>query len=77
MTEPYDDVSKIHKRYSLTLLTPSSKYHSLIFSGIIAAITGYLILTTYLERQSTHISPADPNGSSINNTENRRKANSK
>ncbi|MFM7861246.1 MAG: DUF2070 family protein [Candidatus Nitrosotenuis sp.] len=51
MTEPYDDVSKIHKRYSLTLLTPSSKYHSLIFSGIVAAITGYLILTTYLERQ--------------------------
>ncbi len=52
MTESYDDVSKIHKRYSLTLLTPSSKYHSLIFSAIIAAITGYFILTAYLERQN-------------------------
>ena len=50
MTESYDDVSKIHKRYSLTLLTPSSKYHSLIFSAIISAITGYFILTSYFDR---------------------------
>ena len=47
MTESYDDVSRIHKRYSLTLLTPSSKYHSLIFSAIVAAITGYIILSSY------------------------------
>lgn len=51
MTESYDDVSRIHKRYSLTLLTPSSKYHSLIFSAIIAVITGYFVLTSYLEKQ--------------------------
>ncbi|MFM8659627.1 MAG: DUF2070 family protein [Candidatus Nitrosotenuis sp.] len=51
MTESYDDVSKIHKRYSLTLLTPSSKYHSLIFSAIISVITGYFILTSYFDRQ--------------------------
>lgn len=51
MTESYDDVSKIHKRYSLTLLTPSSKYHSLIFSAIVGVITGYFILSVYLDRQ--------------------------
>ncbi|MEM2160033.1 MAG: DUF2070 family protein [Candidatus Nitrosotenuis sp.] len=51
MTESYDDVSRIHKRYSLTLLTPSSKYHSLIFSAIIATITGYFVLTSYLGKQ--------------------------
>ena len=50
MTESYDDVSKIHKRYSLTLLTPSSKYHSLIFSAIISVITGYFILSSYFDR---------------------------
>jgi putative membrane protein len=50
MTESYNDVSKIHKRYSLTLLTPSSKYHSLIFSAIISSITGYFILTSYFDR---------------------------
>jgi putative membrane protein len=51
MTESYDDVSKIHKRYSLTLLTPSSKYHSLIFSVIISVINAYFILDAYLHRQ--------------------------
>jgi putative membrane protein len=51
MTESYNDVSKIHKRYSLTLLTPSSKYHSLIFSAIVSVITGYFILSSYLDRQ--------------------------
>lgn len=52
MTESYDDVSKIHKRYSLTLLTPSSKYHSLLFSAVVAAITGFIILTAYYENQA-------------------------
>lgn len=52
MTESYDDVSKIHKRYSLTLLTPSSKYHSLLFSAVVAAITGFIILTAYYGNQA-------------------------
>lgn len=51
MTESYDDVSKIHKRYSLTLLTPSSKYHSLLFSAIVASITGFFILSYYHNTQ--------------------------
>ncbi|MBI5698336.1 MAG: hypothetical protein HZC29_07655, partial [Thaumarchaeota archaeon] len=51
MTESYDDVSKIHKRYSLTLLTPSSKYHSLLFSAIVVSITGFFILSYYHNTQ--------------------------
>ncbi|MGI0004251.1 MAG: DUF2070 family protein, partial [Candidatus Nitrosotenuis sp.] len=50
MTESHDDVSKIHKRYSLTLLTPSSSYHSLIFSVIAASILCVITLFLYLER---------------------------
>ncbi|MGQ0606338.1 MAG: DUF2070 family protein [Candidatus Nitrosotenuis sp.] len=56
MTESYDDVSKIHKRYSLTLLTPSSKYHSLLFSAVVAAITGFIILASYYGKQDEIIS---------------------
>ena len=48
MTESHDDVSKIHKRYSLTLLTPSSRYHSLVFSIIATSIFCIIILFTYL-----------------------------
>jgi putative membrane protein len=51
MTESHDDVSKIHKRYSLTLLTPSSRYHSLIFSTIAASILCIITLFSYLGRQ--------------------------
>ena len=38
MSEYHDDVSKIHRRYSLTLINPSSFYLSLIFSIIFAAL---------------------------------------
>ncbi len=50
MTESHDDVSKIHKRYSLTLLTPSSRYHSLIFSVIAASTMCVSVLFLYLAR---------------------------
>ncbi len=50
MTESHDDVSKIHKRYSLTLLTPSSRYHSLLFSAIAATILCVVTLYSYLGR---------------------------
>ena len=49
MTEPYSDVSKIHKRYSLTLLNPSSFYHSLIISIIVASVLVTLTVSVYLE----------------------------
>ncbi len=48
MTESYDDVSKIHKRYSLTLINPSSRYHSLIISVIAAVITSTIIVLWYV-----------------------------
>jgi len=37
-TTPIDDVTKIHRRYSLTLINPSSFYHSLIISIIIVTL---------------------------------------
>lgn len=51
MTESHDDVSKIHKRYSLTLLTPSSRYHSLIFSLVAASITCVVALFAYAGKE--------------------------
>jgi putative membrane protein len=51
MTESYSDVSKIHKRYSLTLLNPSSFYHSLIISIIIASVLVTLTVSVYLESE--------------------------
>jgi len=51
MTESYSDVSKIHKRYSLTLLNPSSFYHSLIISIIVASVLVTLTVTVYLESE--------------------------
>lgn len=51
MTESHDDVSKIHKRYSLTLLTPSSRYHSLIFSLVAASITCAVALFAYAGKE--------------------------
>ncbi len=51
MTESYNDVSKIHKRYSLTLLNPSSFYTSLIFSIIITSVLVTLTVTFYLESE--------------------------
>ncbi len=50
MTESYDDVSKIHKRYSLTLVNPSSYYHSLIFSNVSAAIISAIVVFVFLTR---------------------------
>lgn len=38
MTTPVDDVTKIHSRYSLTLINPSSFYHSLIISIFIVLL---------------------------------------
>lgn len=38
MTESSDDVSQIHKRYYLTLFSPTSYFHSLIVSVIIVGI---------------------------------------
>lgn len=43
MTPSSDYVSRIHKRYSLTLINPSSFYHSLIASVIIVLL---LVITT-------------------------------
>ena len=51
MTESYSDVSKIHKRYSLTLLNPSSFYHSLIISIIVASVLVTLTVSVYLESE--------------------------
>jgi len=44
-----DDVSKIQKRYSLTLLNPSSHYISLILSVVVAGIMAAFVSLTYLE----------------------------
>jgi putative membrane protein len=44
-----DDVSKIQKRYSLTLLNPSSHYISLVISIVIAGIMAVFTTVTYLE----------------------------
>jgi putative membrane protein len=49
MTESYSDVSKIHKRYSLTLLNPSSFYTSLIISIVISTVLVALTVSFYLE----------------------------
>ena len=49
MTESYSDVSKIHKRYSLTLLNPSSFYTSLVISIIVAAAIVTLTVSFFLE----------------------------
>ena len=49
MSEYHDDVTKIHKRYSLTLLNPSSIYFSLILSIIFAAVIVALTHFFYLD----------------------------
>ena len=43
-----DDVSKIQKRYSLTLLNPSSHYISLVISVVVAGIMAAFVSLTYL-----------------------------
>ena len=49
MTESHNYVSRIHKRYSLTLFNPSSFYHSLILSVIIASLLVTITVFVYLE----------------------------
>ena len=44
MSDPSGDVSRIHKRYALTLFSPSSFYTSLIISAIVVS---FLVATTY------------------------------
>jgi putative membrane protein len=51
MTESYSDVSKIHKRYSLTLLNPSSFYTSLVISIIVASALVTLTVSFFLESE--------------------------
>ena len=43
-----DDVSKIQKRYSLTLLNPSSHYMSLVISIAVAGVMAAFVSLTYL-----------------------------
>lgn len=50
MTESSEDVSKIHKRYSLTLVNPSSYYHSLLFSNVSAVILSAIVLFVFLAK---------------------------
>ncbi|CAE6501666.1 MAG: DUF2070 family protein [Candidatus Nitrosotenuis sp.] len=50
MTESNDNVSNIHRRYSLTLLTPSSHKVSLVISIITAIITSAIVMAVYLDR---------------------------
>lgn len=49
MTENADNVSRIHKRYSLTLLTPSSPYLSLFVSIVVASLLVILAELAYFE----------------------------
>ena len=48
MEKDSDDVSKIHNRFSLTLVNPSSKYFSLVVSMIVSAVTVLAIYFGYL-----------------------------
>jgi len=49
MSSSSDDVSRIHKRYSLTLINPSSFYYSLIISVVIASLTVIVTVFEYIE----------------------------
>jgi putative membrane protein len=53
MTDSHDDVSRIQKRYSLTLINPSSLYLSLIFS--IVTVSVLVAITVFAYRQSDDI----------------------
>ena len=48
MEKDSDDVSKIHNRFSLTLVNPSSKYFSLVVSMIVSTVTVLAIYFGYL-----------------------------
>jgi putative membrane protein len=49
MTGSYDDVSNIHRRYSFTLLTPSSYRQSLVISIIVVLIMSAVVVAVYLD----------------------------
>jgi len=49
MTENADSVSRIHKRYSLTLFSPSSPYLSLAISVIVASVTVAIAMFAYFK----------------------------
>lgn len=49
MTGSYDDVSNIHRRYSFTLLTPSSYRQSLVISIVVVLIMSAVIVAVYLD----------------------------
>jgi len=53
MTTSHDDVSRIQKRYSLTLINPSSFYSSLIFSVVVVSVL--VAITVFVYRQSDDI----------------------
>lgn len=48
MEKSSDDVSRIHNRYSLTLINPSSQYFSLLMSAVIAVVLAVTIFVGYL-----------------------------
>lgn len=51
MENSSDDVSRIHGRYSLTLINPSSHYISLVASVIIVSILALVTLFVYIDGQ--------------------------
>ena len=53
MTESHDDVSRIQKRYSLTLINPSSFYISMIFSAVVVSVL--VALSVFVYRQTDDI----------------------
>jgi len=53
MSGSHDDVSRIQKRYSLTLFNPSSFYTSLIFSVVVVSVL--VAITVFVYRQSDDI----------------------
>ena len=48
MKKSEDDVSKIHNRFSLTLVNPSSQYFSLVVSLLVASVIAAIIHLLYL-----------------------------
>ena len=49
MQDSYDDVSNIHRRYTLTLINPSSKIHSLVLSLIVTTLLVATVVFGYLK----------------------------
>jgi len=49
MQDSYDDVSNIHRRYTLTLINPSSRIHSLALSLIVTTLLVATVVFGYLK----------------------------